>query len=116
MSVEGQSEVRGRGFPEGSPTLDVASLEHLEVAHRVLVLELAVDNVGPDLKLAVLVRPEPCPGLDAVLRERPGQLVWLGLSLAPRRRATHLVDDAQWTPLAELGVVVRRKGLSEPST
>jgi len=43
------------------------------------VLELAVDDVGPDLELAVLVRAEPGPGVDSVLRARDEKVSFVSL-------------------------------------
>ena len=63
----------------GELTLDIAAHHDLKVAHRVVVLELAVDDVGPDLELAVLVRAKPGAGVDAVLQVR--------VRLAPASRA-----------------------------
>jgi hypothetical protein len=46
--------------------LDFAAAQVLEVAHAVLVLELAVDDVRPDEELGVRVRAEAGAALDAV--------------------------------------------------
>ena len=46
--------------------LDFAAAEVLEVAHGVFVLELAVDDVGPNEELGVRVRAETRAALDAV--------------------------------------------------
>jgi hypothetical protein len=46
--------------------LDFAAAQVLEVAHRVFVLELAVDDVRPDEELGVRVRAEARAALDAV--------------------------------------------------
>lgn len=67
--------------------LDLASADGFEVTHAVLVLELAVDDVGPDEELGVTVRAEASAALDAVF-----------------------VDDAQRAKVLVLGVVVVGKG------
>src|SRR5262249_9454845 len=53
----------------GAHALELAGPDDRAVAHAVAVLELALQNVGEDLHVAVTVGPEPLPRPDAVLVE-----------------------------------------------
>ena len=78
------------GMPNPRPRageLDLAAREVLQVAHGVLVLQGAVDDVAEDEELGVAVGAEAGAGLDAVF-----------------------VDDAQRAPALVARVVVRREG------
>ncbi len=50
----------------GAGELDIASLEDLEVAHRVLVLEFAAYDVTEDFHLTVAMSAEALVGFNAV--------------------------------------------------
>jgi hypothetical protein len=67
----------------GAHALHVAGRDALDVAHAVLVREVALQHVADDFHVAVAVRAEAGAGRDAVL-----------------------VDDAQVAPTHVLGVVV----------
>ena len=78
------------GVPDPRPRaseLNLPTREILQVAHGVLVLQGAVDDVAEDEKLGVAVRAEARAGLDAVF-----------------------VDDAQRAPALVARVVVRCEG------
>jgi hypothetical protein len=51
----------------GAHRLDFAGADHFAVAHRILMLELAVEQIGHDLHVAMAVRGEPGTRRHAIL-------------------------------------------------
>src|SRR4051812_19563198 len=84
----------------GAYILQVTGFHHGSIAHAVLVLQLALDDVRKYFRVTMRMRPESLPGLDHVVIDYSQRLKShvIGIEILPERKRMMAVQPSQFRP------------------